>query len=178
MPVSSGPLRGDDYHCSQPEPNFPLAWFPSLRFGAIYSVTNAPANHDMISDLVTLRTIILKYISIDGDDIGRKITSCYLSNDVGKLKLISRQIEESTLKIAALLESKGFDVIFRAADGVVARTNTDCNFEELFFVISSCPTNEITFSAGVGSSLREAYVALINSKSNGKNQISNFSALK
>lgn len=120
----------------------------------------------------------MKYISIDGDDIGRKITSCYLSNDEGKLNLISQQIEESTLKIATLLELNGFYVIFRAADGVVARTNIDCNFEELFLMISSCPTHGITFSAGVGSSLREAYIALINSKSNGKNQLSNFSALK
>lgn len=120
----------------------------------------------------------MKYISIDGDDIGRKITACYLSNDEDKLHLISRQIEESTLKIATLLELEGFDVIFRAADGVVARTNCDCDFEELFLVIGSCTTKEITFSAGVGSTLREAYVALLSSKSNGKNQLSRFSALK
>ncbi|WP_429213961.1 mCpol domain-containing protein [Metapseudomonas resinovorans] len=120
----------------------------------------------------------MKYISIDGDDIGRKITSCYLSNDESKLHLISRQIEDSTLKIATLLESKGFNVIFRAADGVVAKINSDCNFEELFLAISSCSINGITFSAGVGSSLREAYVALLNSKSNGKNKLSNFNTLK
>ena len=120
----------------------------------------------------------MKYISIDGDDIGRKITSCYLSNDESKLNLISRQIEESTLNIAALLEAKGFHVIFRAADGVVARTKTGCDFEELFLSISSYATSGITFSAGVGSNLREAYVALISSKSNGKNQLSIFSNLK
>ncbi|MBD8256525.1 mCpol domain-containing protein [Pseudomonas fluorescens] len=120
----------------------------------------------------------MKYISIDGDDVGRKITSCYISNDEEKLNIISKQIEESTLKIACLLESKGFYLVFRAADGVVARTNADCNFEDLFLMISSCFTSEITFSAGVGTTLREAYVALLNSKSNGKNQLSNFSVLK
>lgn len=120
----------------------------------------------------------MKYISIDGDDVGRKITSCYLGNDEERLNLISMRIEESTLKIAGLLESKGFYVIFRAADGVVARINTDCNFDELFLMISSCVSDEITFSAGAGSSLREAYVALVNSKSNGKNQLTKFSALK
>lgn len=120
----------------------------------------------------------MKYISIDGDDIGNKITSCYLWNDENKLNLISKQIEESTLKIATLLELNGFYVIFRAADGVVARTNTDCNYEELFIRINSCTTHGITFSAGVGSSLREAYIALLNSKSNGKNKLSDFNALK
>ncbi|WP_217997734.1 MULTISPECIES: mCpol domain-containing protein [Pseudomonas syringae group] len=120
----------------------------------------------------------MKYISIDGDDVGRKITACYIGNDEGRLSFISRRIEEYTLSIASLLESKGFYVIFRAADGVVARTNDDCNFDELFLMISSCATDEITVSAGVGSSLREAYIALVNSKSNGKNQLSKFSALK
>lgn len=120
----------------------------------------------------------MKYISIDGDDVGRKITSCYLSNDEDKLYLISKQLEDSTFKVAALLELNGFDLIFRAADGVVARINGDCNFEDLFLGISSCSTNGITFSAGVGKNLREAYIALLNSKSNGKNQLSHYSVLK
>lgn len=120
----------------------------------------------------------MKYISIDGDDVGRKITFCYLNNDEERLHLISKQLENSTFKIAALLESKGFNVIFRAADGVTARTNSDCNFEELFIAIGSYATNGITFSAGVGANLRESYIALLNSKSNGKKQLSHFSALK
>ena len=120
----------------------------------------------------------MKYISVDGDDVGRKITSCYLNNNEDKLHLFSRGLEEATFKIAGLLEKKGFDVIFRAADGVVARVNSECNFEELFQAISACSTNGITFSAGVGSSLRDAYVALLNSKSNGKNQLSYFGDLK
>lgn len=118
------------------------------------------------------------YISIDGDDIGMKITSCYLNNDEAQLGSLSEGIEGSTLKVAALLEQNGFFIIFRAADGVVARTMTDCNFEELFVRINLCAATGITFSAGVGSSLREAYIALLNSKSNGKNQISDFGALR
>lgn len=120
----------------------------------------------------------MKYISIDGDDIGVRITSCYLSNDEGRLRLISKQLEESTLKIASLLESEGFHVIFRAADGVVAKTNVHCNFEEIFLRLNSCSTSDITFSAGVGSSLMEAYIALMKSKSNGKNQLSKFDEFK
>lgn len=120
----------------------------------------------------------MKYISIDGDDVGRIITSCYLSNDEIKLNLISAQLEESTLKIASLLEARGFKIVFRAADGVVAKIDSEIDFESLFLSISSCSTNQITFSVGVGSCLREAYIALLSSKSNGKNQLSHFSALK
>jgi hypothetical protein len=120
----------------------------------------------------------LKYISIDGDDVGRIITSCYLSNDENKLTSISRQLEEITLKIAALLDARGFKVIFRAADGVVAKIDSELDFDALFLSISSCSTNHITFSAGVGSCLREACIALLSSKSNGKNQLSYFTNLK
>ncbi|MEG3694585.1 mCpol domain-containing protein [Vibrio coralliirubri] len=114
----------------------------------------------------------MKYISIDGDDVGRKITACYLSNNEKKLELISTNLEKATVAIAELLSSKGFDIIFRAADGVVAKTEYDCNFTELFLDMSLIPTYDITFSAGVGETLREAYVALLSSKSNGKNRIS------
>lgn len=120
----------------------------------------------------------MKYISIDGDDVGRKITSCYLNNDEHKLNLISKQLGETTSEIANVLTRKGFDVLFNAADGVVATTKNDSDFDEIFRAINLCSTNGITFSAGVGDSLREAYIALLNSKSNGKNQLSHFGALK
>lgn len=119
----------------------------------------------------------MKYISIDGDDVGRKITSFYLSNKEEELKQVSIQLEETTLKIADLLRNRGFEVIFRAADGVVASTEDTCDFELLFSEVNSCSLNDVTFSAGVGSSLREAYIALLNSKSNGKNQLSQFHSI-
>lgn len=119
----------------------------------------------------------MKYISIDGDDIGRRITSFYLSNRERELKLVSTQLEETTMKIADLLRNRGFDIIFRAADGVVACSEETCDFEKLFSEINSCSVNDVTFSAGVGSSLREAYIALLNSKSNGKNQLSQFNSI-
>ncbi|MDP2560763.1 mCpol domain-containing protein [Psychrobium sp. 1_MG-2023] len=120
----------------------------------------------------------MKYISIDGDDIGRKITSCYLNNDENKLQLISHDLENVTLAIADYLIDNGFSIVFRAADGVVASTTNECNFSKIFSDISSLHSNGITFSAGVGESLREAYIALLNAKSSGKNCLSCFSALQ
>ncbi len=114
----------------------------------------------------------MKYISIDGDDIGRKISSFYLRNDVNKLKQISNDLELSTRKISDLLVSNGFVILFRAADGVVASIDKmEISFDELFASINKLAPNGISFSAGVGDSLRDAYIALLAAKSNGKNRL-------
>lgn len=109
------------------------------------------------------------FISIDGDDIGRKITSCYLNNNSSQLKKISDDLVCSTSKISELLEELGFEIIFCAADGVVSSSNIEQNFSKLFDLISKIAPHGITFSAGVGCSLRESYVALLSAKSSGKN---------
>ena len=111
----------------------------------------------------------MKYISIDGDDVGRKITSFFLSNSSEQLSTLSLDLQLSTTKIATLLREKKFTILFCAADGVVAFVDYEINFDYLFEAINKLAPEEITFSAGVGNSLREAYIALISAKSNGKN---------
>ncbi len=113
----------------------------------------------------------MKYITIDGDDIGRQITAKYLSNDESGLRDISSILNNSVKKISVLLEREGFSVIFCAADGVLAKTDKEVDFYSLFLQIQTCGLNGLTFSAGVGDSLSKAYVALLESKCNGKNMI-------
>jgi hypothetical protein len=113
----------------------------------------------------------LKYISIDGDDIGRKITSYYLSNNIIDLKEFSSALKISTDGISIFLSSVGFDILFCAADGVVASIDSEVSFEKLFEEIGKLAPEEVTFSAGVGENLREAYIALMSAKSNGKNTL-------
>ncbi|AYO38884.1 mCpol domain-containing protein [Serratia sp. P2ACOL2] len=112
------------------------------------------------------------YIAIDGDDVGRKITASYLSNSEERLMHISNKLNDTTKKISKMLSSNGFEIIFQAADGVTAKTENEVNLNLVFDKIKSYSFDEITFSAGVGANLREAYIALLNSKSNGKNMIS------
>lgn len=119
----------------------------------------------------------MKYISIDGDDIGRKITSYYLSNSEKELAEISSSLIKSTVEIKNYLEENGFSIIFCAADGIVASTKMLPNFGNIFSHIKSIPPDEITFSAGVGENLREAYMALLSAKCNGKNQLHMYSDL-
>lgn len=119
----------------------------------------------------------MKFISIDGDDIGRKITSFYLNNNSIQLKQISDDLVSSTSRISELLKEKDFEIIFCAADGVVSCSKIEHNFSKLFNLISELSPTGITFSAGVGNSLRESYIALLSAKSDGKNCLHYYSEL-
>lgn len=113
----------------------------------------------------------MKYISIDGDDVGRKITAYYLSNNVKGLRDLSLAMKIATEAIADELVGLGFNIIFCAADGVVAEATLDIDFNDIFENIDVLAPKGITFSAGVGENLKEAYIALISAKSNGKNRL-------
>lgn len=112
------------------------------------------------------------YLTIDGDDIGRKITACYLENDELKLSEISHSLSCAVQAISALLQARGFKLIFSAADGIVGVLKGDeIDFLILFNQIQELAPLGITFSAGIGSSLRDAYCALTYAKSTGKNNL-------
>lgn len=119
----------------------------------------------------------MKYISIDGDDVGRKITACYLSNDRNGLAVLSQSLQATTKAISIRLEEYGFEVIFCAADGVVASTELDVDLKSIFSEIREISPDGVTFSAGSGANLRESYIALLSAKSNGKNCLHEYSAL-
>jgi len=116
------------------------------------------------------------YIVIDGDDIGRTITGLYLKNDPASLGTFAESVKDKVCEIADLLRSQNFEVIFCAADGVAGHTDDAFTSAlDIYRSIEAIGGKQITFSAGVGNSLREAYIALLASKSNGKAQIMNYS---
>ncbi|MCS0589033.1 mCpol domain-containing protein [Massilia norwichensis] len=117
----------------------------------------------------------MKFITIDGDDVGQKITSSYLRNDLASLLKINEIVNEKTNLIARFLESQGFVVIFCAADGVAGYTEKN-ELDQSFLYEKICDIGgkEITFSVGLGNDLREAYIALLSAKSDGKNRLHNF----
>ncbi|ODA30145.1 hypothetical protein A8L45_20990 [Veronia pacifica] len=118
------------------------------------------------------------YITIDGDDIGQMITSSYLKNDLNELSRINHIVNEKTILISEFLKDYGFNIIFCAADGVAAYAEIE-KVDEVFIFnsIKSIAYPQIHFSVGVGSTLREAYIALLSAKSSGKHCLHNFSAL-
>ena len=118
------------------------------------------------------------YITIDGDDIGQMITSSYLKNDLHELSKINRVVNEKTLLISKFLKEQGFNIIFCAADGVagfIDQIAIDKVF--IFDSIKSLAEPELSFSAGIGTTLQEAYIALLSAKSNGKCCLHDFNRL-
>ena len=102
------------------------------------------------------------FVAIDGDDIGRRLAACYLSNQVDALKATKDLVELKTQRISGLLSSLGFEILFCAADGVTGSTRKSVvDDSSLYQRIKEAVGDEISFSVGVGGSLREAYVALL-----------------
>lgn len=118
----------------------------------------------------------MTYIIIDGDDIGRQITAFYLCNDASGLSEFISRVQSKLQSITDFLESTGFFIIFSAADGVAAKCDASLlNANEIYQSIEAIADGgSLTFSAGVGANLREAYVALLSAKSNGKAQLHNY----
>lgn len=117
----------------------------------------------------------MPFITIDGDDIGQKITSYYLNNDVNSLSALNQQMSDTTYLISAYLREIGFEIIFCGADGVAGRIDKlDTPDNVLYENISRIGEACARFSAGIGDTLRESYIALVLAKSNGKGQLKNY----
>jgi hypothetical protein len=116
------------------------------------------------------------YVAIDGDDIGQKIAYCYLQNSPAALKEVNDTVQDKVKRLSLLLEGFGFKIIFCAADGVTAYSDSmPMDYSKMSGNISKLAGSDITFSVGVGENLRESYIALQMAKSKGKAQIYNFS---
>lgn len=119
----------------------------------------------------------MQYIIVDGDDIGRKITSCLITNDEVRLARISVDMSSAVAAISNLLERSGFRVSFCAADGVVAASELQVDPRTLFKQIRALAPAGVTFSAGTGCNLQQAYVALTHAKCSGKNMHVDYASL-
>lgn len=117
------------------------------------------------------------FIIIDGDDVGRKITSCYLSNDEARLGQISDIMSTTVTQIAQTLRRNGFRVIFCAADGVVATTEATPDVLSIYHSVQQVAPTGFTFSAGTGKTLQQAYLALMHAKCSGKNMLSDYNLI-
>lgn len=107
------------------------------------------------------------YAYIDGDDIGLKIENSFMNNDEVNLALINSKVKEIIEIITNYLVLNEFDIIFSGADGIICKRNIIEAKVLLDFIRNN--VKGITFSVGVGNSLRESYLALRYAKCNGKN---------
>ncbi|AXT27531.1 mCpol domain-containing protein [Ruegeria sp. AD91A] len=121
----------------------------------------------------------MPFVTVDGDDIGRRLASCYLSNDVGALISTKELVELKTQQVSELLTDAGYEVLFCAADGVTAYSQeSNLDEDKLYQSIKGKVGDELAFSVGIGPTLREAYVALLYAKSTGKARACSFSSME
>lgn len=106
------------------------------------------------------------YAYIDGDDIGLKIENSFMDNNEERLKNINESVKRTVEQVTSELESKGYEIIFGGADGIICKKN-EINIKEILYYLRGI-SNELSFSMGVGSSLRDAFLALRYAKSSGK----------
>src|SRR5262245_23406744 len=110
------------------------------------------------------------YISIDGDNIGDKIAVAYLNNDEAELSRINRHLDLILTRICDYMKSKGFQVIFCAADGIVCKGPAS-ELDTFSYYIKTVGETQFTFSAGIGNNLQSAFFALKYAKAIGKNKV-------
>ncbi|MDI9395692.1 MAG: mCpol domain-containing protein [Euryarchaeota archaeon] len=116
--------------------------------------------------------VILIYIGLDGDDIGKKIERCLIENNEREAARLSKEITNSKDKIADYFSSLGFEIIFSAGDDILTK-GTSISIEDLTEFLQNVE-GECSFSVGIANTLTKTYVALKYAKSIGKNVIVEF----
>jgi hypothetical protein len=109
----------------------------------------------------------MMYAYIDGDDIGLRIENSFMNNDEIRLKEINDGVKEIVEKITIFLEENNYTIIFSGADGIICKSEELDIKQILEFIRNN--SEEISFSIGVGNSLRDSFFALRYAKSSGKN---------
>lgn len=109
----------------------------------------------------------MKFIYIDGDNIGLKIEQSFLNNDEKKLSEINAMVTNAVKNISTYLLTRKQEIIFSGADGIICKGN-NIDLSELLKVVRDVDMN-LTFSIGMGNTLNDSYIALRYAKSHNKN---------
>lgn len=115
----------------------------------------------------------MMYAYIDGDDIGLKIENSFMNNDEVSLKEVNDNVKLIVEKITTYLVNNNSEIIFSGADGVICKSESIEEKNLINFIRSI--SEKISFSIGIGNSLRDSFLALRYAKSSGKNIVSIYS---
>ncbi len=109
----------------------------------------------------------MKYLYIDGDNIGLKIEQSFFNNDEAELNKTNLKVINTVSEITSYLKEINHQIIFSGADGIIAK-GKEVDITKLLNFTRDLNT-DITFSIGIGNNLNNCYVALRYAKSSGKN---------
>jgi GTP cyclohydrolase III len=121
------------------------------------------------------------YIAIDGDNVGQKIEYFIVTNQAQELAAFSRKYCKTMVWLETTLRANlNADIVFMGGDSLLALCSNISlvPINELELIKSQfSQLSEMTFSAGIGSSLRQAYFALKLAKAKGRDRIELFKEL-
>lgn len=111
----------------------------------------------------------MSYLIIDGDDVGNKVEAHLLANDVDSFTASSKEISASIDGLVdALNKIPGVSVVSAGGDSILARLDSPAAGSMGDLLSGLQRPGRFTFSAGIGETLRESYVALRMAKAAGK----------
>jgi len=108
------------------------------------------------------------YVSIDGDDVGKKLAEIiYKSHDEGLISNFSDEVINIFQKVNKWVSNNGGRVLFCAGDSILYKISTSLIDES----INEFDKELFTVTVGIGNSIVKAHWALNIAKSMGKNQV-------
>ncbi|MFF4882642.1 mCpol domain-containing protein [Streptomyces nigra] len=117
----------------------------------------------------------MAFAIIDGDDVGNKVETHILANDITKFVESSRMINAALEGLAArMAELPGVSLVHTGGDSILIEVQ-DGSVDLITQALNEAQSpGTLTFSAGVGSTLRQSFLALRMAKSSGKCRIVRF----
>jgi len=117
----------------------------------------------------------MAFAIIDGDDVGNKVETHILANDMDKFVESSRMINSALEGLASrMAQLPGVSLVHTGGDSILIEVR-DGSVELIEEALSKeQKPGMLTFSAGVGATLRQSFLALRMAKSSGKCRIVRF----
>ncbi len=112
----------------------------------------------------------MRYIGLDGDNIGRLVESYFIENNVSKLVEFSRNVVRALDEIRIMGEHNGADVLFCTGDSILLYGDIDVSFGTEMLEVFHRETGK-TASVGIGQNMANTYLGLKLAKSRGGGQV-------
>lgn len=108
------------------------------------------------------------YLAIDGDDVGRAVERLIVLASAQEVSAFSRQVSDAMETIVLRIQALGAIVVMQGGDSILAEL-AELPLEDLEQLIRVEPP-AVTFSAGIGQTMSEAFLALKLAKAAGKHR--------
>lgn len=114
------------------------------------------------------------YVSVDGDDIGKKLTNIIYKKSEEEITEFSNYVADYFIRVKEKVLALKGDVIFCAGDSIAFKIED----QNLSKIIDEMQTDRFNVTIGCGNNIQQAHWALNIAKSLGKDQIAYFDDLK